>query len=152
MIEWFNPERGYYRAKHRNKTLEVIRNPDATDSRRYIVRVDGVACPRPCHTIPQAKTKAIKWAEQPGLYDPVGPAAEPKSEHMNGNGAVVPYEESGPPVVSDNPDSMTIRIYGTIPAHPFAHSIDHVKATVDMLRDIGAVIECEIDPPPKVKL
>jgi hypothetical protein len=152
MVEWFNPERGYYRAKYRNKILEVIRNPDAADNRRYIVKIDGVICPRPCHTIPQAKTKAMKWAEHPGLYDPVGPAAEPKSKDMNGNGAVVPYEEPGQPAVSNNSERMTIRIYGTIPADPFAHSIDHLKATVDMLRDIGANIECEIDPPPKVRL
>jgi hypothetical protein len=149
MIEWFNPERGYYRAKYLGKTLEVVRNPDATDSRRYIARVDGVVCPRPCHTIPQAKTKAMKWAEHPGLYDPVGKPA-PRSGDLNG--AVVPYVEPDPPAVPDNPEKMTIRIYGTIPADPFAHSIDHLKATVDMLRDIGAVIECEIDPPPKVRL
>jgi hypothetical protein len=152
MIEWLNPERGYYRAKHQGKTLEVIRNPDATDSRRYIARVDGVACPRPCYTIPQAKTKAMKWAEHPGLYDSVDPAAKPKPEPMNGNGAVVAYVESGPPAVSDNPKMMPYAIYGHMPVDQFAHSIDHLKATVDMLREVGGTAECEIDPPPKVRL
>lgn len=152
MVEWFNPERGYYRAKYQGKTLEVVRNPDATDNRRYIARVDGVACPRPCHTIPQAKTKAMKWADHPGLYDPVGPP--PRHAGGNGavNGSVVPYVEPGMPTVADNAVMMEFRIVGKIPADQFAHAIAHLKATVDMLRDEGAIAECDIDPPPKVRL
>jgi hypothetical protein len=160
MIEWFNPERGYYRAKYLGKTLEVVRNPDATDSRRYIARVDGVACPRPCFTIPQAKTKAMKWAEHPGLYDPVAPASASPPQSAGRNGSVVPYRpseawsevEPGMPTVVDNAAMMEFRIVGKIPADQFAHAIAHLKATVDMLRDEGAIAECDIDPPPKVRL
>jgi hypothetical protein len=152
MVEWFNPERGYYRAKYRNKTLEVVRNQEATDNRRYIVRVDGVVCPRPCYTIPQAKTKAMKWAEHPGMYGPAADASDPPPSSADRNGAVVPYVEPGLPTVADNAVMMEFRIIGKIPADQFAHAIAHLKATVDMLRDEGAIAECDIDPPPKVRL
>lgn len=139
MPEWISPERGYYIAKYRGRTLEIVRNKDATDKRRYVVQVDGVILSHPCHTIPQAKTKAMKWVDTPAVNGP-------------GNGAVIPYTEPPVPALTGTDVMMEFRIVGKIPADQFAHAIAHLKATVDMLRDEGAIAACDIEPPPKVRL
>lgn len=70
MPDWYSTRPGHYTTRYRGKTLEVVRNPSPTDKRRYIAVVDGKAWPQPCYTIPQCKTKAMKWADNPGLHMP----------------------------------------------------------------------------------
>lgn len=153
MPEWFNPQRGYYIAKYRGRTLEIVRNADSTDKRRYVAQVDGVVVPHPCHTIPQCKTKAMKWADNP-IHDTAGESDEETRgpPEPATNNAVVPYVEPELPAVADNPVMMEFRIVGKIPGDRFAHAIAHLKATVDMLREEGAIAECDIEPPARVKL
>jgi|SRR5690349_3234557 len=148
MSEWQTPRRGYYFRKYHGKTLEIIRNPLASDGRRYVAKVDGFTCPHPCHNLNQAKTKAMKWADRPDLPDI---AARPPPDDIDGaEGAIVPYVEVLPAVVE--PEMMTFQIAGKIPIDRFSHIVNHLQSTIDLLREEGAVAECEIDPPPKVKL
>ena len=167
MPEWSNPERGYYVTKYKGKTLEIVRNSDPTEKRRYVAKVDGMAWPNPCHTRPQCKTKAMKWADNPGLYSPESPeGTDPGCEidvmspdELTGgeygpvtNGAIVPYVDPAlPTVVSAR---TVFHIFGSISADTdkFSENITHIKAMVDMLREVGADVECTVEPPPKVEL
>lgn len=156
MPEWLNPEPGYYTRKYQGRMLEVVRNTDATDKRRYVARVDGVIVSQPCHNIGQCKTKAMKWVDNSSSRSlaRAGPAHEEAAFPLNGhaNCAVVPYVEPEPPVIPDGPEMMEFKIIGKIPSDRFAHAIASLKATVDMLRDEGALADCAIEPPPRVKL
>jgi hypothetical protein len=160
MLEWFSPQRGYYIAKYRGKTLEVVRNKDATDKRRYVAQVNGVILPHPCHTIPQAKTKAMKWADSPGFYNGVEPHPPPEDGNesscndarASSNGAVIPYVDPGVPALTGSDVMIAFTITGKLPADSFATNVSNLQAAVDMLREVGGEVECNILPPGKVKL
>lgn len=53
---------GRYATQLNGHSLQIIRNPDYADSRRYIAVVDRVPLPEPLAGLSQAKTKAIKHA------------------------------------------------------------------------------------------
>jgi hypothetical protein len=155
MPEWFSPQRGYYIAKYRGKTLEVVRNTDPTDKRRYVAQINGDVLPHPCHTISQAKTKAQKWADTPGFYDVIEPHPPPgETDPVNGHsiGAVIPYVAPDVPNMTGGNVMIAFAITGFMPADSFSASVSNIQAAVDMLRDVGGDVECAIEPPDKVKL
>jgi hypothetical protein len=144
MPEWQKPRRGYYLTRYRGKLLEIVRNPNPTDTRRYVAKIDGIACAQACHTLPLAKKKAIRLADKSDLVEaPKEPSA---------NGAIVPYVEPEPLSAPPTSDMMFFQITGHIPTNRFGRVVDHLQTAVDMLREEGALAECEFDPPRKVKL
>lgn len=146
-VDWYSTRPGHYTTRYQGKTLEVIRNSNGQDKRRYLAVVNGFVWPHPCHTIPQAKSKAMRWAENPGLHQPNGDALAAEST------AVVVFTEPPEPPEPDMPDVLVeFRIVGRIPARPYVSTMSQLQAAVDMLRDIGGIVECEIDQPSKVKL
>lgn len=150
-VDWYSTKPGHYTTRYQGKTLEVIRNSNGQDKRRYLAVVNGLAWPHPCHTIPQAKSKAMRWAENPGLHQPNGGALVSEST------AVVVFTEppEHPPPEPDMPDVLVdfkITILGQIPAGRYVATLSQLQAAVDMLRDIGGTVECEINQPSKVKL
>jgi hypothetical protein len=66
-VEWFSPRPGHYVTRYQGKTLEVIRNRDARDSHCYVAFVDKQAWPHACASVKQAKTRAMRWADNPAL-------------------------------------------------------------------------------------
>jgi hypothetical protein len=150
MPEWYSPKRGHYITRYQGKMLEVVRNTDPTDKRRYVARIDSVILPQPCHTIGQCKTKAMKWAENPTFYNGLEPHPPPE-ETGRGNGAVVPYTDYVP-ALTDAKVMIAFTITGFMPADSFSTSVSNIQAAVDMLRDVGGEVDCDIEPPGKVKL
>jgi hypothetical protein len=149
VLEWYSPQRGYYIAKYRGKTLEIVRNTDATDKRRYVAQINSVILPHPCHTISQAKTKAMKWADSPDFVGTVEPHPPPEKAAKS-NGAVIPYVEPVAPV--GDAVIIAFTITGHLPAESFSTNVSNLQAAVDMLREVGGEVECNIKPPGKVRL
>lgn len=151
MPDWYSTRPGYYTTRYRGKTLEVVRNPDPSDRRRYIAYVEGKPWPRPCHTIPQCKTKAMKWADNPGLHTPPEDPAD-QTEGDEAGGALVPYIEPPVPVLKGGDVMIAFAIIGKLPADKFSIAVSNLQAAVDMLREVGGDVDCDIEPPPKVQL
>lgn len=155
MPEWYSPQRGYYIAKYRGKTLEVVRNTDATDKRRYVAKVDRVEVSHPCFNLSQAKTKAQKWADSPAFHEAIEPHPPPNERDPvigHSNGAVIPYVDAHVPAMTGGDVMIAFTITGFMPADSFSASVSNIQAAVDMLRDVGGDVECAIEPPDKVKL
>jgi hypothetical protein len=154
MPDWYSTRPGYYTTRYRGKTLEVVRNSNPTDPRRYVAYVDGKPWPHACHTIPQCKTKAMKWADNPGLHDPADQAEDGEDTAGDGPGgcAVIPYVEPPVPVLKGGDVMIAFAIIGKLPADKFSTAVSNLQAAVDMLREEGGHVECDIEPPPKVKL
>ena len=165
MPDWYSTRPGYYTTRYRGKTLEVVRNPDPSDKRRYIAVVEGKRWPQACHTIPQCKTKAMKWADNPGLHTPGGLMCEDGDEEPTagdgpGGCAMIPYVEPSAklawsetvPVLQGTDVMIAFTINGKLPAGKFSNAVSNLQAAVDMLREEGGDVECDIEPPPKVKL
>lgn len=162
MPDWYSTRPGHYITRYRGKTLEVVRNPDPTDKRRYIAKVENRCWPQPCHTIPQCKTKAMKWADNPHLYVAPEVVSEDGDEESSpppapdgydgGGGAIIPYVEPIVPALHGTDVVIAFTISGKLPAAKFANAVSNLQAAVDMLREVGGDVDCDLEPPPKIKL
>lgn len=171
-IVWDFIESGHYRGRYQGHVLEVKRNPDGSDKRRYVGCVDGEMVVQPSWTVPLTKTKLIRFVNhgpsaaatlrlpkrQPEPQPEPQPqpaedaddllvdiAAEPQDQ------AVVPYVEPSPPAEPEDFIELSYTIRGTMRVLDLGEGWNHLKTTVDMLRDWGPA-EGEAVPPAKVRL
>lgn len=148
-ITWSSANRGYYTARLNGKYLEVRRNSDGTDPRRYIALIDGKPWPTPCWTLNEAKTRAIRWAH--GEIDTPAPAGSADSLTQ----ALVPYQPppplSPPPVVDLPTVTFGFRIAGVLTVEDLGCGLAHLSSAVDLLRELGSV-DCDVDLPPHIKI
>lgn len=141
-ITWYPVDRGHYTARLHDKHLEIRRNADGADSRRYLAFVDGRLWPTPCWTLNEAKTRAIRWAQ--------GEIALPASAGATDipTQALVPYQ----PPANDIPAiTFSFRIAGTLTVADLSAGLAHLSSAVELLRELGEV-ECDADLPPSIKL
>jgi hypothetical protein len=66
--DWYSIDNGHHTCKTNGHLLEVIRNENLNDRRRFLAVVDGEVIERPCWSTNEAKTRAIKVLQ--GTYKP----------------------------------------------------------------------------------
>jgi hypothetical protein len=91
----------------------------------------------------------MKWADSPDFVGTVEPHPPPEKAAKS-NGAVIPYVEPVAPV--GDAVIIAFTITGHLPAESFSTNVSNLQAAVDMLREVGGEVECNIKPPGKVRL
>lgn len=151
-VDWFKVAPGNYTGTYIGRRLEIRRNPQASDPRRYVVAVDGRELPHPCWTTNEAKTKAIQAAQQgPAPRALAPPVPEPEFAEVFDvapAAALVPYEPPEPPAEALVEIPYTIE--GTLRAVDIGQGMTHLRSMVDLLREYG-VADGRARLPPVVK-
>lgn len=140
-VEWFCIEPGVYRGRYQGRLLEIVRNDDVRDKRRYVCAVDGTPISQPCWTIPQAKTKLIQHVNRTPTFE-----RPERPEHQE----IIPYEAPEPTVPAVAGIEMTYTITGTMRVPDFGAGWSHLTTTIEMLREWGEA-DGEAVPPSKVR-
>ena len=156
-VDWAYLDAGHYRASYQGRTLEIKRNPDGADARRYIVEVDGEVAEQPCWQLNQAKTKAMRWVQKgaDAARTLTMPAPKPIEDTVPYDPEPAPQEmtlyEAPPPADTDDYIELPYTITGVMRVPDFGNGWSHLRSTVEMLRELGPA-EGEARPPARVKL
>lgn len=159
-VAWTMLEAGRYTARYLGKTLDIRRNPDPEDKRRYLALVDGQAWPQPCWHVNQAKGRCIRWARDGAAYvnvprfdDPFDdlPAADPPEPAPAGPAttALVPYAEETAADADEGWIELPYTVTGVMRVQRADDGISHLRSAVELLREWGES-EGRVNLPPTV--
>lgn len=144
---WQDHGQGHQTCRMGDHLLEIKRNPDPHDRRRYYAIVDGEEVPTPTWSPSQAKTKAINAARR-GYVTVRQARWQDRIEEPQALPEVYAQftevrEPAGP--------EFEIEIRGRFNLEGFTDKMASIKSAVELLRELG-VVECSVELPGRISL